>query len=108
MIKSIISVIFGVIVELVVFGIAMSKIYDSSIEVVIVCIFLASVGIRSQLGGVGIATMMTPSLASDIEKDKQGETIDRKPYENMMHQFLKGQSKFAILAIIYFLVLLSL
>ena len=106
MLKNIFSVVFNVALELIVFAIAMSKTYDSDTELVIVCAFLLSIPIRSQISGVGIVSMVSPSLALDVEKDKKGEQIDRKPYEKMTSNLIEAQIRFGILGVVYFVMLL--
>ncbi len=106
MLKNIFSIVFNVALELIVFAVVMSKTYDSDTELVIICIFLLSIPIRSQISGVGIVSMISPSFALDMEKDKKGEQIDRKPYEKMTSDLLETQVRFAILGVVYFGMLL--
>lgn len=94
MIKAVVSIIVAIVFELVIFNYVIGKAYTPDTAIIITCIFLVSVAIRSQLSGVGTAALVSSNLISEGNKE-----------EYAVRQTLETQARFLLLGVIYLIVL---
>lgn len=101
MLKKAASIAFYAGGELIVFWLILGKLYTPDVKIAVICVFLAAVGIRAKLSAVLLSITLQTRLVGDMEKDKKGEAIDRKPYQEAAANYAESQIKHALLGIAY-------
>lgn len=91
--------------ELIVFWLILGKLYTPDIKIAVICVFLVAVVIRAKLSALLLSITLQTRLVGDTEKDKKGEVIDRKPYQDAAANYAESQVKHAMLGLAYLVAL---